>query len=630
MTSEKLSIFKRKLTAIFSADVKGYSRLMGQDEDTTVRTLKAYRELLANLIKKHNGRVIDSPGDNLLAEFGSVVDAVRCAVEIQEEIKERNADLPENRRMEFRIGVNLGDVIEDENRIYGDGVNIAARVEGLADGGGICISGSVYKQVKNKLTLGYEYLGEHTVKNIAEPINVYRVLIEPEAVGKVIGEKRARLKGRQRAVVAIIAMLVAAAAVVVWNFYWRSAPSKEKTASVAKTTIPLTDRASIAVLPFKNLSGDPEQEYFSDGITNDIITDLSKFRRLLVIASNTVFTYKGKVVKVKEVGQELEVRYVLEGSVQKLSNKVRINAQLIDATTGHHLWAERYERDINDLFTVQDEIVQTIVATLAIKVDAAERARAMRKDTDNLEAYDYVLRGKEFLLSGTRSTNIKAKEMFKKAIEQDSRYAAAYVGLGRSYYLSAINGWTEFPQQAIEKSLGFGQKALSMGEPDSFTHALIGSGYLRLGKYDLAISELKRAIELNPNDALSHLRLGTVMLYAGRTEEAIELLQTGLRFDPYSGYHVWHLGLAYYLKGKYEDAIRTAEQGVGIYPNNAWIHLGLAAAYAQAGRSEEAERSAEMAMKLHPFFEVESSFTLFRNPADRNKILEGLRKAGLK
>ena len=271
----------RKLVAILSADVKEYSRLMSEDEDATVHTLKAYRELLANLIIKHDGRVVDSPGDNLLAEFGSVVDAVRCAVEIQEEIKERNADVPDNQRMEFRIGINLGDVIEDENRIYGDGVNIAARVERLARGGGICISGSVYRQVKNKLPLGYEYLGEREVKNITEPVNIYRILIEPEAAGKVIGEKRVRLKGRQRAVVAIMTIIVVAVAVSIWNFYFRPASLKERTRSIATTPVPLADRASIAVLPFKNLSGDPEQEYFSDGITNDIITDLSKFRELL-------------------------------------------------------------------------------------------------------------------------------------------------------------------------------------------------------------------------------------------------------------------------------------------------------------------------------------------------------------
>jgi adenylate cyclase len=622
--------FKRKLTAILSADVAGYSRLMGEDEDATVRTLKVYRELIAGHIQEGRGRVVDSPGDNILAEFASVVDAVQCAVEIQIELNVRNAELPRDKRMQFRIGVNLGDVIEDENRIYGDGVNIAARLESLAEAGSICISRSTYEQIKNKLTFGYEQLGEHSVKNITEPVVVYRVLMEPEAAGKLIGRKRGRLRGWLWAAVAAVVVVFVVAAVI-WNFYLRSAPSHEQTASITKTAIPLAERASIAVLPFKNLSGDTEQEYFSDGITNDIITDLSKFRELLVIASNTVFTYKGKPVKVKEVSQDLGVRYVLEGSVQKLSKKVRINAQLIDATTGHHLWAERYDRKLKDLFAVQDEIVQTIVTTLAIRVDVAERARVMRKDTDSLEAYDFALRGEEFLLRGTRSANIKAKEMFKKAIKLDSNYALAYAGLGWSYYLEALVGWTEFPKQAIEKALAFGQKALSIEESDAGTYALLGSSHLRLEKYDLAISELQKAIDLNPNHALSHIQLGTVMLYSGRTDEAIQLLKTGLRYHPYARpMPYWALGLAYYLKEKYEDAIKTLEHVMGRDQNSAWNHLALAAAYAQSGRSEDAKRSAEMVKKLHPFFEVDSSFTLFRNPADRAKLLEGLRKAGLR
>jgi adenylate cyclase len=604
---------------------------MTEEKYGTIRTLTVYRESMFKHIQKHHGRVIDSPGDNILAEFDSVVHAVRCAVEIQNELKIKNDKLPENRKMEFRIGVNLGDVVQEAERIYGDGVNIAARLESLAKAGGICISGNVFEQIENKLTLGYEYLGEQSVKNIPKPVRAYNIIMDPQAAGKVIGEKRIRSKPLQWAVAAIGVAVIGFAALAVWNYYIRSTPPHEKVSTIPKPVIALNDRASIAVLPFNNLSGDPEQEYFSDGITNDIITDLSKFGEMLVIASNTVFTYKGKPIKVKEVSRELGVRYVLEGSVQRLSQKVRVNAQLIDATTGHHLWAERYNRDINDLFAVQNEIVQTIVATLAIKVDVAERSRAMRKETDNLEAYDYALRGKEFIFRGTRSANIKAKEMFKKAIEQDSRYASAYVGLGWSYFLEAVAGWTEFPVQAMEKALAFGQKALSIGESDAFTHALIGSVYLRLEKYDLAISELHRAIDLNPNHALSHLRLGTIMLFAGHTDEAIQYLQTGLRYHPYTGSDDYgRLALAYYLKGKYGEAIQTLEQGLGRNPNNAWIHLGFAAAYAQAGRSEEAKRSTEMAMKLHPFFEVESSFTLFRNPADRNKILEGLRKAGLK
>ena len=469
---------KRKLSAILSADVKGYSRLMGEDELATVDTLKKYRGVMATLVQQYKGRVVDSPGDNILSEFPSVVDAVECAVKVQEELKARNAELPENRRMEFRIGVNLGDVIEDEGQLYGDGVNIAARVEGLAEGGGICISGTAYDQVKNKLSLGYKYLGEHAVKNIADPVRAYRVLMDPEYAGKVIGEKRAIPARRVRAAMAAgVVLVVGVAAVAIWKYYLAPAPPPVEVTSKEKMAFPLPDKPSIAVLPFTNLGGDPEQEYFSDGITNDIITDLSKFRQMLVIASNTVFTYKGMPVKIKDVGRELGVRYVLEGSVQRTTGKVRINAQLIDATTGHHLWAERYERELKDLFDVQDQIVQTIVATLAVKIDAAERERVMRKDTESLEAYDYQLQGLEHTHPKTRPENTKARQAFEKAIGLDPRYASAYAGLGTTYLNLIRYGWTEFLAQSLQRAHDLAQKALSIDESNAAAHALLGDVY---------------------------------------------------------------------------------------------------------------------------------------------------------
>jgi adenylate cyclase len=623
--------FKRKLTAILSADAKDYSRLMGEDEKFTVSTIKAYRELISVHIQKHRGRVVDSPGDNLLAEFGSVVEAVQCAVNIQKELDGKNADLPENRRMKFRIGVHLGDVIEDEHRIYGDGVNIAARLERLAEAGDICISVSVYKQIKNKLNLGYEYLGERSVKNIAEPINVYRVLMEPDAAGKVVGEKRARLRGNRWTAVATGALVVVVAAAAIWNFYFRFTSPHEKVASLAEPAIPLADRASIAVLPFKNLSGDPEQEYFSDGITNDIITDLSKFRELLVIASNTVFTYKGRPVKVQQVSEELGVRYVLEGSVQKLSNKVRFNAQLIDATTDHHIWAERFDRDLEDLFEVQNEIVRTIVSTMAIKVEKAERERAMRKDTDNLEAYDYVLRGREYYNQRTRSANIKAKEMFNNAITLDPVYADAYVALAKSYVNDISFGWTEFPGKAKQKAKDLANKAITLDESSAAAHALIGATYFYQGEYDLAHSELQQAIALNPNDASSYLILGWVALFSGRTSDAINALETNMRFDPNTSPTTFYmLGSGYYLEGQYNNAIRTLKKGVIRKSDFVDLHIILAAAYAQADQQEDAIREAQTVLKLRPFFEVDSYGTAYRDPADREKIATGLRKAGLK
>jgi TolB-like protein/class 3 adenylate cyclase len=335
--------FKRKLTAILSADVKDYSRLMGLDEESTIRTLTNYRSAMTTLIQQHRGRVVDAPGDNLLAEFASVVDAVNCAVEIQRELAERNAELPEERKMLFRIGVNLGDVVEEEDRIYGDGVNITARLESLAEAGGICISGIVYDQIETKLDLEYEYLGEQEVKNIAKPVRVYRVLSYPGAAAhRVIQAKKAVGRKWRKAALALGAVvLLAVGAVLIWNFLFRPAPSPGEVATVEKMAFPLPDKPSIGVLPFTNMSGDAEQEYFADGMTDDLITDLSKVGGLFVIARNSMFTYKGKPVKVNQVAEELGVRYVLEGSVRRAGDQVRINAQLIDTTTGGHLWAER-------------------------------------------------------------------------------------------------------------------------------------------------------------------------------------------------------------------------------------------------------------------------------------------------
>ena len=327
---------KRKLSAILSADVEGYSRLMGDDERATVETITAYRAIMTDLIQGHHGRVVDAKGDNVLAEFSSVVDAIQCAVEIQKELKVKNADLPDNRRMEFRIGVNLGDVIEKGDTIYGDGVNIAARLESLAEGGGICISGTAFDQIGKKVPLGYKYLGEQTVKNIERPIRAYKVLFEPEAVGKVIGESRRLKMWHWTAIFGLIVLIVVAGTLTFLEFYVRPDVAP---ASVEKMAYPLPDKPSIAVLPFVNMSGDPKQEFFSDGLTENIITALSKIPRLFVIARNSTFTYKGKPVKVKQVSEELGVRYVLEGSVQKSGDRVRITAQLIDALTGHHLWA---------------------------------------------------------------------------------------------------------------------------------------------------------------------------------------------------------------------------------------------------------------------------------------------------
>src|SRR6058998_2519877 len=440
---------ERKLAAILSADVQGYSRLMGEDEVATIRTLTAYRTVMAALIQRHRGRVVDSPGDNLLAEFASVLDAVQCAVEIQQELKLRNADLPAPRKMEFRIGINLGDVIVEGERIYGEGVNIAARLEGLAEAGGICISGTVYDQIENKLALGYKYLGKQVVKNIARPVQVYRVYMEPRA---------APLKASREA---------------------------EGQPQPSQKGMELPDKPSIAVLPFANLSGDPEQEYFSDGMTEDLITDLSKLSGLFVISRNSVFLYKGKAVKPEQIGKELGVRYVLEGSVRKAGSRVRITAQLVDATTSYHLWADRYDRDLQDIFAVQDEVTRKIVAALQVKLTEGEQQRMGHTPTNNLEAYEYFLRGLEFHAHRTQEANGQARQMFERAIALDPNFAAAYAWLGRTHVLDWFHRWSQDPQ-VLERALALAGQAIALNESLPGAYQTLGYVYMAKKQYDQA------------------------------------------------------------------------------------------------------------------------------------------------
>jgi TolB-like protein/class 3 adenylate cyclase len=423
--------FKRKLTAILSADAVGYSRLMREDEEATVRDIAAHRDLISGIIQQHHGRVIDSPGDNIFAEFASVVDAVNGAIKIQKEIKESNTSIPQDRRMEFRIGINLGDVIEEEDRIYGDGVNIAARVEGLATGGGIAISGAVYEQIKDKLSLGYHYLGEQDVKNISEPVRIYRLLTEPGDSGKLIGEKKPKAKKlRWAASGAIVLILITFGIVAIWNYYFR--PTFEP-ASVEKMAFPLPEKPSIAVLPFDNMSGDPDQEYFSDGITEQIISSLSKIPKLFVVARNSTFTYKGRPVKINKVAEEFGVRYVMEGSVQKSGNRIRIIAQLIDALTGHHIWAERYERDFKDLFALQDEITTEILKAVQVEITEGHQTFYWAKwGTDNLKSFEKNLQGVAAMGQLTKQNNIYARQLFEEAIALDPEFIWPYVNLGVS------------------------------------------------------------------------------------------------------------------------------------------------------------------------------------------------------
>jgi len=628
--------FKRKLTAILSADVKGYSRLMGEDEEATVRTITTYREVITEVVQKHRGRVVDSPGDNILAEFASVVDAVRGAVEMQEELKVRNAELPENRKMEFRIGVNLGDVIHEEERIYGDGVNVAARVESLADAGGICISRSAFDQVKNKLTLGYENLGEYSVKNIAEPVRIYKVLMDPEAAGKVIGEKRVEPKRGQRVAIAVvIGLLLVVGGVALWKSYIRTAAPPVEVASVEKMAFPLPKKPSLAVLPFDNLSGEPEQDYFSDGITESIITALSNVSNLFVIARNSTFTYKGKPVKVQQVAEELGVRYVLEGSVQRSGDRVRITAQLIDALKGHHLWAENYDRRFGDIFVLQDDITENVTVALQVKLTEGEQARIKRGHTENPEAYEYWLRGREISLSLTKEGNALRRKLYEKAAELDPNNSFLWKDIGWTYYKDARFGWTDTPTQSLALAEELAQKTLAVDDYSAQAYALLSSVYMVKRQHDKAVVYGEKALALGPNIADMKAAVAVPFMYSGRPEEAIELVKKAMRLSPY--YPAWYLavlGIAYRITGQYEEAITSLETWrARANPRSALPYLSLAYTYVEAGRGEEAQAAVAEVLKRKPKASIKgyakSKLFPYKNPADIERVLDSLRKAGM-
>lgn len=625
--------FKRKLTAILSADVEGYSRLMGEDEDATIRTLTAYRELMSTLIQKHRGRVVDSPGDNLLAEFLSVVDAVRCAVEVQEELRVRNAELPENRRMVFRIGINLGDVVEEGERIYGDGINIAARVEGIAEGGGICISGTVYDSIKNKLSLSYESLGEHTVKNIKEPVRVYRMRIGPEAAAPVLREEKAGPRRWQRAGLAAVAVLVVVAgAWAIWNFYFRPPPIEP--ASVEKMAYPLPDKPSIAVLPFVNMSGDPDQEYFSDGLTDQIISTLSKLRGLFVISRSSMFTYKGKPVKVQKVAEDLGVKYVLEGSVQRSADRVRITAQLIDATTGHHIWSEGYDRESKDIFAIQDDITIKITSALRVELTLGEQARLWdKKATTNLRAWEKFLLAVDYIWRFTKEDNATARRLFEEAITLDTKYDLAYACLGWTHFYDARFGWVESRAESIKTALQCAQKAIELNDTSDLGYLLIGGVYFLQGQYEKAIAEAERALALNPNGATNFSALSGFVGCSGKWEESIELAKKSIRLEPFAPATYYHwLGRAYFMTGQLDESIITWKKVLQVNPNYLPAHAFLAACYSSLDRYAEASAAAKEVLRINPKFSIESytKTLLYKNKADIERYVAALRKAGLK
>ena len=581
---------QRRLAAILAADVVGYSRLMGEDEEGTLAALTAHlAEMIEPCITEHRGRVVKTTGDGLLAEFASVVDAVRCAVTVQDGMRERNTELPENRRIEFRIGVNLGDVIVQDDDVFGDGVNVAARLEGLAEPGGVCISDMVHQSIRSKLDLSFDDLGSQRVKNIGDPVHAFLIRHDAPSRGPSTGQGDA---------------------------------------------LSLPDRPSIAVLPFDNISGDPEQEYFSDGITEDIITELSKISGLFVIARHSAFTYKGQSVTLKQVGRDLGVRYVMEGSVRKAGNRLRISAQLIDATTDHHLWAERYDRDLEDIFAVQDEVARNVASALTVALKPEEGERLSRPPTENIEAYDIFLRTRSSLWPPTRENMLSARSAYRRITEIDPSFAGGHAGQSMTHSFAVMFGHSERPEEDARLALKLADAAVALDDEFAHAYAALGLGHTVTGRFDEAIVCAQRVVELQPGDADAHLYSAFPYLFAGQAEAAYEAITTALRLDPQyvNGPYLNVLGVACFCAGRYEEAIeafkRNVDRGGPLAPPALAFRT---ASYSAAGHMEEAKESAQALLNFFPAFSSARfrMLHMFKNPDDTERVISALRQAGL-
>ena len=549
--------WSRRLAAILAADIAGYSALMGSDEARTVSDLKGHQAVVLPMVGEFGGRVIDTAGDGMLAEFPSVLNAVECAVAIQRKMVERNAAVEPERHMEFRIGINLGDVIYDNDRIFGDGVNVAARLEGIAEPGGICVSGKVHDEIRARIGLDYEDLGAKQLKNIAEPVRVYGIRLD-------------------------------------------RAPKR--------TVLALPDKPSIAVLPFQNMSGDPEQEFFSDGMTEDLITDLSKVSALFVIARNSSFSYKGRAVKVQEIGRDLGVRFVLEGSVRKAGNRVRITAQLIDAGSGGHLWAERFDRDLTDIFSTQDEVVEKIVGALAVTLTQGEEQRLRRRDTGNVEAYECCLRARGLLGRGTRESIAQAKAMHRRAIEIDRNFAAPHAGLALATISDYASGWALDPAQALDEAQTWARRAVELNDQEPVSHMALGAVLLWRRDFEGALAEFRRMMALDPNFAQGYGASGLGLTYAGRAAEALEPIAMAMRLDPHYPAMLLHfLAQANFSLGNYETAVQHLVERIARNPGTDASRMFLASCYGHLGRVEEARAAWAALLKVNPDFSADAA-----------------------
>jgi adenylate cyclase len=651
----------RKLAAILALDVVGYSRLMGADEAGTHARLKALRQdRIEPVIAAHHGRTVKLMGDGALVEFGSVVDAVQCAVAIQRSMAGRNADTLQNGRIDLRIAVNLGDVIVEGDDIYGDGVNVAACLEGLAEPGGICVSRTVFDHVRNKVDLGFEHRGEYQVKNIAEPVVVYRVLADPKSAGTVVEAPRAWLARWQLpAATAGLAVLLAVTAGAAWLKPWTA---DTKPASVERMAFALPDKPSLAVLPFDDLNDDPEQEYFVDGMTDDLITDLSKHSGLFVIARNSVFTYKGEPVKVQRVAEELGVRYVLEGSVRRAGDQVRINAQLIDAMSGGHLWAERYDGSVTDVFALQDQVTRNIVTALAVRLTGEEQRRAARAETDNPQAYDAFLRGWAYYRRNTPDDLARAVPHLEEAIALDPGYSRAHAALAAVYSADTEHSLPSGTGEWVTARLGLTVTELTRRENHHLGEALKDPVPLAYqvasrratwqGRHEQAIAEAERAIVLDANDPVGYEAMAVALIYAGQPAKGAEVIGRAMRLDPHDTHeYLYWLGLAQFGMDRLDEAVATLTRASRADPDDELALILLAATYGHLGRLQEAESVFKQANELRrkrqedlaeaplrvgldvflvgPYTLDDVDLWPFKEQADRERLREGLRLAGV-
>jgi adenylate cyclase len=623
---------ERRLAAILAADLVGYSRLMGADELGTLRALKTIRrDHVDPTIAAYGGHIVKTTGDGLLVDFPSIVDAVACGVTIQRKVLEQNAAVAEDKRLVFRIGINIGDIIVDGKDIFGDGVNIAARLESICEPGGLCISEIARDQVRDKLPLTFSDLGEQRVKNIARPVRVFG--LAPQAIAET-GElatalaRPVRLRNRAAlaAVLAIAVMLAGAGAW--WALRHVSLPMIQTAATPQSSS---TDtRPTLAVLPLVSLAEGAKDDYFADGLTEDIISALGRFSEFTVRSHNAVFSYKGKNPRPEEVGRDLDVRYVVEGSIRRSPERIRISVRLTAAAGNVLRWSENYDVAPNEIFSVQDDITRRIAGTLASRLTSLELAKASTKPPSSMEAYDLVLRGRDLLGRVNRSANSQARALFERAMELDPGYAPAYVGLGRVELNAVMQGWTADPQAALQRAEALGQKAIALDSTSAGAHALLGGTYIRYADYDRALDEMRRALELNNSDPDAYAGLGAALLWSGDVNGSVKAFETasklGLEFTRNDSFM---LGIAYLLADRSADAVRTLERSLERNQTDAYANAVLAAAYAEAGRQTDARRQAASVRELNPRFESADFGSLLRNPELRTKLAAALNKAGL-